>query len=509
MKISKRTRTIILWCIAIGLLAGMIIQFTPTLGFNLGGQEAVRGTVQLTVNGVEIREAEVLQAQQGTLYNAVSEGPVAAQLQRLLVDDLVRQEVVRQAAAPMRVTNAQVRAEVDAFRAANGLAGRRNDSAYLARLRQVGFTDQTFRDYLREQLKLQAWQDSVLGDVAVPDAEIEAYYLSHQSSYQSEERVRARQIVVSDRETAEDIRARVAAGESFAELAAERSLELADRQGAVGAPAGETEPRPVGRAAFPTAVANAAFALRGAGLTEVIAAADGFYLVQVVEYLPAATRPLEEVRDARIAEVQLDRATYMNTTIQQALSPDTAELIVQLFRPAILQQLIDTELAYQGARSLGVDFVGSRAAIAQAALNYVARDATVTDEQVREYYEANVAAFTVGPEAVVTQVELASQEAAAAFRAEVLGGADVAAAAAEHGGEVVEHGRVLPGTLEADIDTALFGTDAFEPIAGSAAEVSDVLVIARPVEEEDDAADAAGDEEADGAADEADEPDAP
>ena len=557
MKISKRARTIILWCVAIGLLAGMIIQFTPTLGFNLGGQEAVRGTVQLTVNGVEIREAEVLQAQQGTLYNAVSEGPVAAQLQRLLVDDLVRQEVVRQAAAPMRVTNAQVRAEVDAFREANGLAGRRNDSAYLARLRQVGFTDQTFRDYLREQLKLQAWQDSVLGDVAVTDAEIEAYYLSHQSSYQSEERVRARQIVVSDRETAEDIRARVAAGESFAELAAEHSLELADRQGAVGAPAGETEPRPVGRAAFPTAVANAAFALRGAGLTEVIAAADGFYLVQVVEYLPAATRPLEEVRDqvaedalnakkqgvieaeverlrataavtfpetstlsfddavvaevgdARITEVQLDRVTYMNTTIQQALSPDTAELIVQLFRPAILQQLIDTELAYQGARSLGVDFVGSRAAIAQAALNYVARDATVTDEQVREYYEANVAAFTVGPEAVVTQVELASQEAAAAFRAEVLGGADVAAAAAEHGGEVVEHGRVLPGTLEADIDTALFGTDAFEPIAGSAAEVSDVLVIARPVEEEDDAADAAGDEEADGAADEADEPDAP
>src|SRR5690606_35800020 len=187
--------------------------------------------------GVEIREAEVLQAQQGTLYNAVSEGPVAAQLQRLLVDDLVRQEVVRQAAAPMRVTNAQVRAEVDAFREANGLAGRRNDSAYLARLRQVGFTDQTFRDYLREQLKLQAWQDSVLGDVAVTDAEIEAYYLSHQSSYQSEERVRARQIVVSDRETAEDIRARVAAGESFAELAAEHSLELADRQGAVGAPA--------------------------------------------------------------------------------------------------------------------------------------------------------------------------------------------------------------------------------------------------------------------------------
>src|SRR5690606_15746672 len=174
MKISKRTRTIILWCIAIGLLAGMIIQFTPTLGFNLGGQEALRGTVQMTVNGVEIREAEVLQAQQGTLFNAVTEGPVARQLQRLLVDELVRDQVVRQAAAPMRVTNGEVNDAVNAFRESRGLSGRANDSNYLNLLRSAGYSDQTFRERLREDLKLQKWVDSITGSLTVSDAEVEA-----------------------------------------------------------------------------------------------------------------------------------------------------------------------------------------------------------------------------------------------------------------------------------------------------------------------------------------------
>src|SRR5690606_7108850 len=169
MKISKRARTIILWCVAAGLLLGMVITFTPTLGLNLAGDEATRGTVQLTVNGVEIREAEVLRMQQGTLFSAVSEGPVAKQLQRLLVDELIRQEVLRQAAAPMRVSNGEVRDAVNEFREARGLAGRRNDTAYVSLLRSAGYTDQTFREALRDDLKRQKWVDSVVADVTVSD----------------------------------------------------------------------------------------------------------------------------------------------------------------------------------------------------------------------------------------------------------------------------------------------------------------------------------------------------
>ena len=296
MSMSKRTRTVILWAIAIGLLVGMVISFTPTMGLNWGGQTSLLGTPQILVNGEPIREAEVVQASQGTLFNAVSEGPVADDLQRLLVDELVRQKVIEQAAAPIRVSNGEVRAAVDEFRESRGVAGRSRDRDYVNIIASAGFTDETFRDYLRDQLKLAGWEESLVEDVTVSDAEVEAFYLANPFAYQSEERILARQIVVDDRETAEELRARVVAGESFAELAAEHSLERADRQGALGAAEGETEPTPVGRPALPTAVANAAFALRGAGLTDVVEAAGTFHLVQVEEFLPAETRPLDEVR---------------------------------------------------------------------------------------------------------------------------------------------------------------------------------------------------------------------
>ncbi|MDZ7707095.1 MAG: hypothetical protein U5J97_04205 [Trueperaceae bacterium] len=37
MKLSRRTNTIILWITSIGLLVGMVITFTPTLGALTGG----------------------------------------------------------------------------------------------------------------------------------------------------------------------------------------------------------------------------------------------------------------------------------------------------------------------------------------------------------------------------------------------------------------------------------------------------------------------------------------
>src|SRR5690606_18030704 len=172
MSMSKRTRTVILWAIAIGLLVGMVISFTPTMGLNWGGQTALLGTPQIVVNGEAIREAEVNQASQGTLFNAVSEGPVAEDLQRLLVDELVRQKGIEQAAASVRVSNGDVRAAVDEFRESRGVVGRANDRNYVSIIGSAGFTDETFREYLRGQLRLAGWEESLVDGVTVSDAEV-------------------------------------------------------------------------------------------------------------------------------------------------------------------------------------------------------------------------------------------------------------------------------------------------------------------------------------------------
>jgi len=541
MKLSKRTNTIILWGVSIGLLAGMVVMFTPGLGGSTGGTS--KGAAQIVVNGQTLYDADLQKIRTNPLFNTVTEGEVGHDLQRLMVDEIVRTTVLDQAAARIAIGNGQVRAAVNDFRAERGVDGARNDQAYLRLIGSSGFNDQTFREYMKGQLRLQEWESRLVKDVTVSDAEVQAYYESHLASYQSEERILAREIVVADKDLAERLRREAIAGADFATLARENSLELADRDGAIGAAGGETEPKPVGRPALPTVVSNAAFSLRGSGLTDVVTYNDRYYVIEVEGYEPAADRPFDDVKetvaadalnakksgvveaeleklraaaqisfpatstlsfddpvvatvgDHEIHAAELDRALYTNTQIQQALSPQTADLIVGLFKPTVLNQLIDTEVAYQSAGSLGQPFVGTRNGIAQAALNYVARDATASDADIEKYYSENQSQFTVSAEATVTKAEFSEEAPAEAFREALLAGDDVIAANETLGGTITELGRVKPGDLQTELDTALFGTDAFDDLPGGPLAVSDVLVLEEPVEA------AAGGDAADTAAD--------
>src|SRR5690606_10005090 len=143
---------------------GMIITFTPNLGFG-GGATTAQGDVVLRVNGEPITDLEINQLRNANpIYYAVSEGEVGQDLQLLALDAVITQELLRQAAASQRVSNAEVRSAVNAFREERGLAGGRNDSAYLQLLANSGFDDAAFRNYMREQLRQQKWEAEIVGD---------------------------------------------------------------------------------------------------------------------------------------------------------------------------------------------------------------------------------------------------------------------------------------------------------------------------------------------------------
>ncbi len=524
MKLSRRSNLIILWILAGALVLGMVITFTPTMGFGTRGGPA--GQPAVLVNGEPIGELEVVRARSNPLFNLVTEGEVGADLELLLIDELVRQELIRQEASRQRVSTSEVRSAVEEFRVSRGVAGRANDSQYLALIAGSGFTDETFRAYLAQQLRQEKWQAEIIDGIVVGDDEAEAYYAANRDQYQTEERILARQIVLDTRDEAEAVRAELTAGADAAAVARERSLERAERDGALGAGSGETEPRAVGRPALPTALATAAFAIRGSGITDVVEVGEQYHVVVVEEFLPAATRPYDEVvdlvrddaleakqaraldeavrrlqREARveipaqsplelryddtvvatvgerdIKRSELVRATYTNPQIQQALSPDTAFLITGFFKPAILDQLIDQELAYQGADDLGVPFVGPRGFVAQSALEFVARDVSASDEEIEAYYQANLQAYTVAASAAASRIDFDDVAAAEGFRAALLDGEGVDEAVEAFDGTLTSLGTVRPGQLEPDLDTALFATEAFDELA-SGAEVSDVLVL--------------------------------
>ena len=548
MKLSRRTNSIILWVISVALLLGMIVTFTPT-GNLFGGAGRQEETPALLVNGEAISELEVARTEQSSrLYTAVSEGPVAGDLRRLLLDSLVTNEVLQQAAADTRVSSGEVREAVNEFREQNNVAGSGNDQRYLGLIGNAGFTDATFRDYIREQLRQEKYLDELIGQVEVTDDEVAAFYEVNRDAYTADARIAARQIVVPTREAADEVYARLLSGEDFATLAREASVERAEQGGALGAAEGGDEPAPIGRAALPTAVADAAFGLGGAGLTEPVLAGERYYIVEVEDFVPAAPQPLDEIRervredalaakragaqeealealraeavvttpegssytydnpvvarvgDEEIRAADLDRATYTSPQVQNFLNPDGAQLITQLFRPNILESLINQALAVQGARALDITPVGPEPTVAQSALEYVGREAEVSDAEVQAYYDENLSRFTLPPRAVATQVTFESEAAAEAFRQSlvthtqglaeqdgaqtggVTGGAPspLQAAAAAAGGAVQDLGVVTPGGLEAELETALFEAP-LTPVPDSVRGVSDVVTLTQEV----------------------------
>lgn len=552
MKLSRRTNTIILWIISIGLLVGMIITFTPTGNLFGGGVVNESGAPVLLVNGEPIGEFEVERARQSRLYSAVSEGQAADDLQLLLLDTLISTEVLEQAAARTRVSGGEVRARVNEFRAENNVAGSANDQRYRSLIGRAGYTDAAFRDYIEEQLRQEKYLDEVTGEIDVTDEEVLAFYEANERLYSTDERIRARQIVVEDEALANDLYARLLAGEDFSTLAQEYSADetLAESAGALGATAGSTDPNPVGRAALPVGVANAAFGLQGPGLTDVVEAGGRYYIVEVEEYLEPTPRPFEEVeaevredaletkrsgerqrviealrREAtvtipegspyayenpvvarvgedEILESELVRRTYLDPQVQNFLSPDSASLITDFFKPTFLEQLIDQELAYQGAQELDIDLIGPEPIVAQSALNFVSEDVNITPEDIEAYYEANQARFTLPARAVATRFSFEDQASALEFREAVLAGDDLNAealtlAADAAGGEVQDLGAVSPGELPAELDTVLFETDAFESIPGMERQISDVLVVSEPIAAEEDTNETVEDETGD------------
>lgn len=551
MRSRKRLNTVIIILISLGLLVGMVITFTPTMG-GFGGGES--GAPVLFVNGEPISELQVLRARQNPFYTSVTEGEVAQDLQLLLLDQLIDAEVLRQAAARTRVSAAEVRQAVNEFRVANNVAGPANDQRYLALLRSAGYTDADFRRMMEQQLREQKYLDSVIGQVSVTDEEVRLFYEVNAAAYSSEERIVARQVVVDDRALAEELYARALGGEDFAALARAYSTQRADRDGALGAPEGSTEPVPVGRAALPSAVASAAFGLGGPGLTPPVSAAGQYYLIKVEAFVPASPRPFDEVAsqvredalrakqsgevqrvlrelrqnaqivvppqsafpyenpvvarvgDVAITAAELARATYSDPQIQQFLTPDTAPLVALFFKPNRLAELIELELAYQGAKTLGQPFIGTKGQVAQAALAYVSRQATAAEEEIEAYYQANQSRFTVPARAVVTSYTFDEAAAATDFRSALLAASELdaeglAQLVEAHGGTAQAFGTVSRGQLPAELDSAVFNTNAFEPLPGlPGRSVSDVLVVPEMIagtnEAEVGAPEAAQDEEA-------------
>lgn len=178
------------------------------------------------------------------------------------------------------------------------------DDAEWARFLKDEFLDtQRFRTELRARFTIEALVRAESEKVPpASDLEARRYYDSNPSTFETGERIEARQIFfrvptagkVSERDAiraqAEAVLARIRKGEDFAALARQVSQ---DRDSA--AEGGKLPPFARGQAALPLELA--AFAMKPGELSDVVWTVEGFHILRVDGRLPSVKLPFEAVEE--------------------------------------------------------------------------------------------------------------------------------------------------------------------------------------------------------------------
>lgn len=158
------------------------------------------------------------------------------------------------------------------------------------------------REALMEQV---LYADHVLAGLTVPEAEVRAWYDQHPEDAVSSERRRISQIVTRERAEAEAVAARLAAGEEFARLAREVSIDV--MSGKAGGDIGWVDTADMG-SEFAAVAALAVGEVAGP-----IESKFGWHLMRLEAIEAPRPRPYEEVREALSARL-LDAAKTARRT---------------------------------------------------------------------------------------------------------------------------------------------------------------------------------------------------
>ena len=503
--------------LVVGVL--LLIIFLPSLR---GG--AAQGTPALKVNGVSVtkEQLEAVRTQNPVLGSATS-GPIGDDFKTLIIDQQINQALLKQASADQQIERSAVAEQVTKTRSGNNLT---DNKAWTDALRGAGFSDSSYREYVRNSLAIQAKAKAIQASAPKPtDAQLQLYYQLNPQAFQSDPRIAAREIVVATKAKADQLLAQLKGGADFAALATANSLENKERGGAIG-PLENGAPRPVAQVALPTEVGAAAFARTTGGLTEVVSSGGKFYIIKVEKFLPAATKPFAEVKAAvgeavgtelknqaleswvdglkknvkveaispdwkyhnpAVATVNGQSIPYaevvtgvvsnqqFSALLQQQTAEQVAPLVNSFLKPGIVQQLTQQYAAPAIVKAQNMPLVGSRAELLAGLNAYGAKDVKVSDADVQAFYAGNQKNFQTTAKATVSEAVFDDKQRALAFRQAFKSG-DFTALASRAGATVSERGSVTAGDkkLNDALDKAVFAVGRLQAAGeGSLSDVTD------------------------------------
>ena len=164
------------------------------------------------------------------------------------------------------------------------------DDNFDSMLARRNLSVERIRADLAEQLKIdKVLEQEVHRKIEVEKQEIADYYASHRDEFVRPLRVRARQILVDNKEQGEEILARLRNGASFIEMAQRFSLSPDGDQG------GDLGFFPKGE--MPSQFDEVVFALPPGELSSLVSSEYGYHLFRVEEVRPAQNLTLEQAEE--------------------------------------------------------------------------------------------------------------------------------------------------------------------------------------------------------------------
>ena len=221
------------------LLFSLLISSEPIFANPIG--------VAAIVQGEKIEEAMLQKSidaylqQQGTNVGAIRNPKRFKEVRKKVLDVLIGQTLLWQAAVNDKTT-----VEDEAIDKAyeEFMASFDSKMMFDMKLKESGYSEETFRENLRQRLSSQKWlQISVLNQLSVNDDEVHDFYLKNQQQLSEPEQVRARHILIQVKPDASNdemeqaksllsqIKEEIRLGASFANMAKEKSQDASAPQG--------------------------------------------------------------------------------------------------------------------------------------------------------------------------------------------------------------------------------------------------------------------------------------
>jgi len=256
-----------------------------------------------------------------------------AQLRREAMDLIIEQTLVGQAAeeAGIEVDPAEVDLHVEELRAVYN-----SDDSFRMKLRDDGFTEETYRDHIARMTIAKIYLDRIRMDAAdVSETELKRYHEENEARLTLPEQVRVRHILLTwkplgtqdDRaaihKQMEPILERARNGEDFAELATRLSDDYATKNSG-----GDTGLFP--RGTMVPAFEEVAFSLEPGEISDPVETVFGVHILRLEERSESRLLPLDEIREQLREHVREEK---METAVQNKIDELRAAADIEVLIP--------------------------------------------------------------------------------------------------------------------------------------------------------------------------------